>query len=77
MLTQMNLYFFGDSLAEDRGSILHMHRDKLNASINFSAKIMLTTSKDVLETLGASKQPDDILVALEMLVGTKINLRKN
>ncbi|AIN47401.1 YqgE/AlgH family protein [Candidatus Palibaumannia cicadellinicola] len=56
--------FAGGPLSDDRGFILHTPRDGFSASISISPQTMITTSKDVLETLGTIKQPDNILVAL-------------
>lgn len=56
--------FAGGPLADDRGFILHTPRHGFGASIQISPNTMITTSKDVLETLGTPEQPDDVLVAL-------------
>ncbi|MBT9430992.1 YqgE/AlgH family protein [Candidatus Sodalis endolongispinus] len=56
--------FAGGQLADDRGFILHTPRDGFGSSIGISPQTMITTSKDVLETLGTADQPDDVLVAL-------------
>lgn len=56
--------FAGGPLADDRGFILHTPRDGFGSSIGISDHTMITTSKDVLETLGTAEQPDDVLVAL-------------
>ncbi|ABF14175.1 YqgE/AlgH family protein [Candidatus Palibaumannia cicadellinicola] len=56
--------FLGGPLADDRGFIIHTPKDGFGASIGISPQTMITTSKDVLETLGTHNQPDDILVAL-------------
>ena len=54
----------GGPLADDRGFILHTPQDGFCSSIEISQQTMITTSKDVLETLGTAKQPEDLLVAL-------------
>lgn len=56
--------FAGGPLADDRGFILHTPRDGFGSSISISPNTMITTSKDVLETLGTALQPANILVAL-------------
>lgn len=56
--------FSGGPLADDRGFILHTPRPGFGSSIQISATTMITTSKDVLETLGTPDQPKDVLVAL-------------
>lgn len=54
----------GGPLAEDRGFILHTPAAIFDSSIRISDRTIITTSRDVLETLGTSKQPPDILVTL-------------
>ncbi|WP_410013571.1 YqgE/AlgH family protein [Sodalis sp. C49] len=56
--------FAGGPLADDRGFILHTPCEGFGSSIGISAETMITTSKDVLETLGTAQQPQDVLVAL-------------
>ena len=53
----------GGPLAEDRGFILHTPPG-FSSSIRISDNTVITTSRDVLETLGTEKQPADVLVAL-------------
>ncbi len=54
----------GGPLAEDRGFILHTPPAKFSSSIRISDNTVITTSRDVLETLGTDEQPADVLVAL-------------
>ncbi|MCV5619924.1 YqgE/AlgH family protein, partial [Escherichia coli] len=54
----------GGPLAEDRGFILHTPPSNFASSIRISDNTVMTTSRDVLETLGTDKQPSDVLVAL-------------
>lgn len=54
----------GGPLAEDRGFILHSPPDEFSSSIRISDDVVITTSRDVLETLGTAKQPENVLVAL-------------
>ncbi|WP_213990665.1 YqgE/AlgH family protein [Sodalis sp. dw_96] len=56
--------FAGGPLADDRGFILHTPCEGFGSSISISEETMITTSKDVLETLGTAQQPQDVLVAL-------------
>lgn len=56
--------FLGGPLLDDRGFIVHTPKKGFVSSINISSKTMITTSKDILETLGTPNQPQDILVAL-------------
>lgn len=56
--------FIGGPLAEDRGFILHTPPDVFASSIRISDNTLITTSRDVLETLGTRKQPSDVIVAL-------------
>ena len=54
----------GGPLADDRGFILHSPQAGFCSSIRISPDTMITTSKDVLKTLGTPQQPDNVLVAL-------------
>lgn len=56
--------FIGGPLAEDRGFILHTPPDIFASSIRISDNTLITTSRDVLETLGTENQPSSILVTL-------------
>lgn len=56
--------FAGGPLADDRGFILHTPCEGFGSSISISEETMITTSKDVLETLGTPHQPLNVLVAL-------------
>lgn len=56
--------FVGGPLAEDRGFILHTPPDMFTSSIRISDDTIVTTSRDVLETLGTDKQPENVIVAL-------------
>lgn len=59
-----NPVFSGGPLLKDRGFILHTSKKGFNSSINISETIMITTSQDILETLGTPSQPHNILIAL-------------
>ncbi|MBK4716140.1 MULTISPECIES: YqgE/AlgH family protein [Tenebrionibacter/Tenebrionicola group] len=56
--------FIGGPLAEDRGFILHSPPDTFDSSIRICDDTIITTSRDVLETLGTPKQPANVMVAL-------------
>lgn len=56
--------FAGGPLAEDRGFILHSAQRTFASSIRVSDNTVITTSRDVLETLGTPDQPEQVLVAL-------------
>lgn len=56
--------FIGGPLAEDRGFILHSPPGNFGSSIRISDDTVITTSRDVLETLGTEKQPKEVIVAL-------------
>lgn len=63
-------------LAEDRGFILHTPPSNFTSSIRISDNTVMTTSRDVLETLGTDKQPSDVMVALGYSSGIKANWNK-
>ncbi|MFI8316018.1 YqgE/AlgH family protein [Kosakonia cowanii] len=54
----------GGPLAEDRGFILHTPPGRFASSIRVSDNTVVTTSRDVLETLGTGEQPAEVMVAL-------------
>ncbi|CNE82858.1 YqgE/AlgH family protein [Yersinia nurmii] len=54
----------GGPLADDRGFILHSPQPGFGSSVRISPETMITTSKDVLATLGTPEQPKNVLVAL-------------
>ncbi|WLI76718.1 YqgE/AlgH family protein [Kosakonia sp. H02] len=54
----------GGPLAEDRGFILHTPPAGFSSSIRVSDNTVVTTSRDVLETLGTAHQPGEVMVAL-------------
>ncbi|MDT0175786.1 YqgE/AlgH family protein [Pantoea sp. RRHST58] len=56
--------FSGGPLAEDRGFILHSAQRIFSSSIRISDTTVITTSRDVLESLGTASQPEHVLVAL-------------
>jgi putative transcriptional regulator len=56
--------FSGGPLAKDRGFILHSAQRLFTSSIRISDTTVITTSRDVLESIGTSEQPDQVLIAL-------------
>lgn len=54
----------GGPVMPDRGFILHNSTGKYDNTLKVNPNISLTTSKDILETLGTSAQPQNFLVAL-------------
>nr|BET44478.1 MAG: YqgE/AlgH family protein [Candidatus Aschnera chinzeii] len=56
--------FFGGPMAEAHGFILHSPQSGFTSTLQLSDDIMITTSKDILETLGTPKQPKNTLIAL-------------
>ncbi|MBP2168189.1 putative transcriptional regulator [Erwinia toletana] len=56
--------FSGGPLAEDRGFILHSAQRVFSSSIRVSDNTVITTSRDVLESIGTPEQPEQVLVAL-------------
>lgn len=56
--------FAGGPLADDRGFILHTPCAGFDSSIQISDETMITTSKDVLETVGTANQPKNMLLTL-------------
>ncbi|ARC53470.1 YqgE/AlgH family protein [Candidatus Riesia pediculischaeffi] len=58
------IVFSGGPLAEAHGFILHSPQKRFNSTLQLSDEIMITTSKDILESLGTDNQPEKTLVAL-------------
>lgn len=56
--------FTGGPLGEDRGFILHSPQSSYASSIHVSDNTVITTSRDVLESLGTAGSPEQVLVAL-------------
>lgn len=56
--------FSGGPLLDDRGFILHTPKSGFKSSVKISTHIMITTSQDILKTLGTPEQPENILIAL-------------
>ena len=54
----------GGPVHADRGFVLHSFRPGFNSTLQGGDELMVTTSKDILETLGTEQAPDHWLVAL-------------
>ena len=54
----------GGPVATDRGFVLHTPMDGFHASMALTDDVMLTTSLDILSTLGTSAEPKQYLIAL-------------
>ncbi|MGY3922755.1 YqgE/AlgH family protein [Aeromonas jandaei] len=54
----------GGPVHADRGFVLHSFRPGFGSTMQVGDEMMVTTSKDILETLGTSEAPDHWLVAL-------------
>jgi putative transcriptional regulator len=55
---------FGGPVQTDRGFVLHEPAGDWQSTLNINGKVALTTSKDILEAVGQSKGPRNILVTL-------------
>ncbi|RKS87357.1 putative transcriptional regulator [Orbus hercynius] len=56
--------FIGGPLAEEQGFILHSPQKGFSSSITISDDVMITTSLDVLKSIGSVEQPKDLLLSL-------------
>ncbi len=56
--------FFGGPVQTDRGFVLHEPHGAFNSSLYVGQQLALTTSKDVLESLGAGNGPHRVLITL-------------
>jgi putative transcriptional regulator len=56
--------FFGGPVQTDRGFVLHEPHGAFNSSLYVGQQRALTTSKDVLESLGAGNGPHRVLITL-------------
>ncbi|PJG60547.1 YqgE/AlgH family protein [Aeromonas cavernicola] len=54
----------GGPVHADRGFVLHTLRSGFNSTLQVGDELMVTTSKDILETLGTDQAPAHWLVAL-------------
>lgn len=68
--------FIGGPLADEQGFILHTPQENFSSSIKISKDIMVTTSLDILRTIGSNHQPKHILLALGYAGWKKQQLEK-
>ena len=68
--------FKGGPVSEDRGFVLHTASPGFSSSLQINDELMITSSLDVLATLGTNKQPDNYIVALGYSGWTKGQLEQ-
>ena len=56
--------YFGGPVQTDRGFVLHRPGGQWQSSLNVSDQIALTSSRDILQAMGASGEPAEALVSL-------------
>lgn len=56
--------FVGGPLAEEQGFILHTPQQGFSSSISISDNVMITTSLDVLKSIGSPEQPQEVFLSL-------------
>lgn len=56
--------FAGGPVKTDRGFVLHSPKQGYSASQQLSQSVMITTSKDVLNSLATADAPDEFMIAL-------------
>lgn len=56
--------FAGGPVGTDRGFVLHSPQEGWRSSLQLSDEVMVTTSKDILESLGTERAPAHYLLAL-------------
>lgn len=56
--------YFGGPVQTDRGFVLHDPVGSWQSTLSINDKVGLTTSKDILEAVGAGKGPHNLLVTL-------------
>lgn len=59
-----NIVLAGGPVSQDRGFILHSTQEGWTSSLAMTPEVMVTTSKDILSTLGNQAAPDKVLVIL-------------
>ena len=58
------LVLSGGPIAQQRGFVLHSSQSGWNSSLVLSKELMITTSKDILMSLGTQKAPEQFIVTL-------------
>ena len=56
--------YFGGPVQTDRGFVLHRPVGSFQSSIDIGNGLALTSSRDVLQSLGGEKEPEEVLVTL-------------
>ncbi len=56
--------YFGGPVQTDRGFVLHRPPGQWQATLAVNGEVALTSSRDILQSVGSSGEPSDILVTL-------------
>ncbi|GAA5176732.1 YqgE/AlgH family protein [Niveibacterium umoris] len=56
--------YFGGPVQTDRGFVLHRPAGEWHSSLKVNDEVALTSSKDILESLGSTGEPSDVLISL-------------
>ncbi len=56
--------YFGGPVQTDRGFVLHRPAGEWQSSLTVNDQIALTSSRDILQTMGSSATPTEVLVSL-------------
>jgi putative transcriptional regulator len=56
--------YFGGPVQTDRGFVLHRPAGQWQSSLNISDSIALTSSRDILQAMGSTGEPAEVLVSL-------------
>ena len=56
--------YFGGPVQTDRGFVLHRPSGQWQSSLNVSDSIALTSSRDILQSMGSTGEPSEVLVSL-------------
>lgn len=61
---QNTMVYSGGPVSNDRGFVLHKPQTGWRSSLKLSDDIMVTTSRDILQSLGTAQAPDKFLLTL-------------
>ncbi|KMT66393.1 YqgE/AlgH family protein [Catenovulum maritimum] len=56
--------YAGGPVNVERGFVIHSPKKGLKSSLKLSDDIMVTTSRDILESIGTSEEPENVLICL-------------
>lgn len=56
--------FLGGPVSSDRGFVIHSPKSGLKSSLALADDVMVTTSRDILESLGTENAPDHAIICL-------------